>query len=98
MLGERKAVGWGLLKAAFGRDAWRWEKESTLCNHLLLVADVVPWEQKESRVKSDNKKKKTPQSGQYDPRGEKLDTNHLCVHILIKATPQKPKEDDFLLK
>lgn len=28
--GERKAVGWGLLKAAFGRDGWRWEKEPPL--------------------------------------------------------------------
>lgn len=67
-------------------------------HHLLLGADVVPWERKESRVKSDNKKKKIPQSGQYDHVVKNLIQTTLGVHILINATPQKPKEDGFLLK
>lgn len=87
--GERKAVGWGLLKAAFGRDGRKWEKESTLCHHLLLGADVVPWERKESKVKSDNKKRKNTPKWTVWPRGEKLDTNHLmCTHPHPRHTPE----------
>lgn len=44
------------------------------------------------------KKEKIPQSGQYDHVVKNLIQTTLCVHILIHATPQKPKEDGFLLK
>lgn len=39
-----------------------------------------------------------PQSGQYDHVMKNLIRTTLRIYILIKATPQKPKEDGFLLK
>lgn len=91
--GERKAVGWGLLKAAFGRD--RSPLYATTCYSEQMWCLGSERNQK-SRVTI--KKEKIPQSGQYDHVVKNLIQTTLCVHILIHATPQKPKEDGFLLK
>lgn len=92
--GGEEGSGLGTSQSSF-RQGWvEMGKGATTC-YLEQMWCLGSERNQESRVTI---KKKIPQSGQYDHVVKNLIQTTLGVHILIHATPQKPKEDGFLLK